>query len=267
VLASPRRYSTQAMASITSNPGDPRDPDNASTPPGGQAGGVAEAPTERLPAVATQGQATEPHSVLASSAREQCPACSATVATDQRYCVDCGQRLPSARPVFMNERSQSTPDPAPEPARKSSLSFSPNAALIAGIGTLVLTMGVGVLIGQGEQSGNSKRALTPMIVTVPSAGTTGVPSTTTAGTPTTSTAKTSGKTTGVKSSAAKPTKTATPPPNPTVKIGQKGSGKGYQHGKFTGHFFGGESEEEAGEEAEGSSKTSKSPSSSKGGKH
>jgi hypothetical protein len=260
------------MESITSNPGDPSDPHNTSTAlAGGQAGGVAEAPTERLPMIATQGQATEPHPVLASSAREQCSACGAAVAADQRYCVECGQRLACARPVLMNERNQSGPAPAPEPARKPRLGLSLNSTLIAGIGTLLLAMGVGVLIGQGEQSTNSKRPLTPTIITAPSA--TSAPSTTTATTPSTSTATTSAtsKTSAGKSSATKPTKTATAPPNPTVKIGQKGSGKGYQHGKFTGHFFGGENEEEAGEEAEGSSKTGKSPSSSKGaskgGKH
>lgn len=263
------------MESITSNPSDPRDPQDI---PAGHVADVDEAPTQRLPAILTAEQSTESHSVLASSPREQCPACGAAVAADQRYCVDCGQRLASARPVFMNEHSQSRPLPAPEPPRKPRLSLSPNSTLIAGIGTLLLAMGVGVLIGRGGQGANSKHDLTPTILTAPSASSTGASTSTTASTPTTSTSNASAapKTSAAKSSIPKPTKTAVAPPNPTVKVGQKGTGPGYQHGKFTGNFFGGENEEgeEAGEESEGSSKAGKSGSSSKksggsskGGKH
>ena len=215
--------------------------------------------------------------MLTSAPREQCPVCGAAVAADQRYCVDCGQRLACARPVFMNEHSQSRPPAAPDPPRKPRLSLSPNSTLIAGIGTLLLAMGVGVLIGRGGQGANSKHDLTPTILTAPSASSTGASTSTTASTPTTSTPNTSApsKTSATKSSIPKPTKTAVAPPNPTVKVGQKGTGPGYQHGKFTGNFFGGENEEgeEAGEEPEGSSKAGKSGSSkksagsSKGGKH
>src|SRR5205814_575700 len=78
----------------------------------------------------------------------------------QRYCVQCGQRrgqsqLPVAQPVA-----------ASAPRRESRMPrMSQNAALIAGVGVLLLAMGVGVLIGRsGQKSGSAAAA--PQIVTV-----------------------------------------------------------------------------------------------------
>ncbi|HEY1457804.1 MAG TPA: hypothetical protein VGF15_04735 [Solirubrobacteraceae bacterium] len=146
----------------------------------------------------------------------------------------------------MNDDTRQLATVPATPPRKPRFHIGPNSALIAGIGTLLLAMGVGVLIGRSGQ-GSSKNSYVP-IETVPSAGVTG----TQTQTPSASAAKgakSSGSTgTAAKSTSTKPTKTATPPANPTVTIGQKGTGAGYQHHKFTGHFFGGESEENAGEE-------------------
>jgi cytoskeletal protein RodZ len=144
--------------------------------------------------------------------------------------------------------------------------MSPNSTLIAGIGTLLLAMGVGVLIGHLGRNTSSSRVSTP-ILTIPSTGAAGTATTpaatsTTANSPTSSSKST---TPSASKAASKPSKTATPPPSPAVKVGQKGTGKGYQHHKFTGHFFGGENEEEAGEESE-AGKGSKSGSTGKGKK-
>lgn len=208
--------------------------------------------------------------------REQCPTCGAPTAADQRYCVECGQRLAAARPLFMREGAQRAAPAAEQPGQSQSRwRMTPNSTLIAGIGTLLLAMGVGVLIGHLGQSSSPAHTSTP-IVTIPSTGVPGTATTATTPTPTTSTGASS---TGSKSSAAaaaaaakstqtgaKPTKAAAPPANPTVTVGQKGSGKGYQHGHFTGHFFGGESEEEANEEPSESAK-GKSGASTNAGKN
>jgi hypothetical protein len=205
---------------------------------------------------------------MAAAAQERCPMCSAATAADQRYCVQCGQRLGRARPLFMQNAgsvaSSGAGSPATPPPSRPRFRMSPNSTLIAGIGTLLLAMGVGVLIGHLGRNPSSSHVSTP-ILTIPSTGAAGT-ATTPAATSSTANSPTSSSksaTPGATKAASKPSKTATPPPSPAVKVGQKGSGKGYQHHKFTGHFFGGENEEEAGEESE-AGKTSKSKSGSTG---
>jgi hypothetical protein len=180
------------------------------------------------------------------------------VAPDQRYCVECGQRLAHARPTLLSDTAQRPASSTPPP-RKRRLNWSPNGTLIAGIATLLLAMGVGVLIGHYSASGASpKRAATPTVQLLPSAGATGTTGTTS---PTAATPGAAAKSAGAKSAAAASSSGGSSvshngnapvykPPNPTVQVGQKGSGPGYQHHEFTGHFFGGENEENAGEEAE-----------------
>jgi hypothetical protein len=191
---------------------------------------------------------------MAATAGDRCPVCSSTLAPDQRYCVECGQRLPHARPAFMSDASQAAP--AAPPPRKSRFGWSPNGVLIAGIGTLLLAMGVGVLIGHYAAEGSTPKhtAATPIIV--PSTGGTGA--TGTGASAETPTGSTGGSAAGHGAShsasagggTAHPSQGGTKPPNPTVQLGQHGSGQGYQHHEFTGHFFGKENEENAGEEGE-----------------
>jgi hypothetical protein len=230
---------------------------------------TAELPTANVGLASTPGTQREVKTSLASTARERCPVCGAATAADQRYCVECGQRLGSARPLFMQgEGSLTRPggSPAAPPPRRPRFRMSPNSTLIAGIGTLLLAMGVGVLIGRSGQSSNSNRSGAPLLYTAPSGAST-TPTTAQSTTSTGAKSSTAGKSTtpGSAKAAISPSKTATPPPNPTVTVGAKGSGPGYQHHKFTGHFFGSENEEEAGEEAE-ASKGSKSPTSASKGK-
>ncbi len=194
--------------------------------------------------------------------REQCPVCGAPTAPDQRYCVECGQRLALARPLFMREDARHAGAATESSQRQSRWRMTPSSTLIAGIGTLLLAMGVGVLIGHLGQSSSPAHTTTP-ILTVPSTGAAGTSTTaTTPGQTSTTASGAAGSSSATKASTTKvatptttaPTKAAVKPANPTVTVGQKGSGKGYQHGHFTGHFFGGESEEEANEEPSESSK-------------
>lgn len=114
---------------------------------------------------------------MVSAGSEQCPSCGKAVAADQRYCLNCGQRCGEPRLPFMNAVTFMDSMKAPAQAEASTPSpkqrrrLSPNAALIAGVGTLLLAMGVGVLIGHsGNQSGSTSAAATPQVITVHGGG-------------------------------------------------------------------------------------------------
>ena len=100
------------------------------------------------------------------------------VAADQRYCLHCGQRCGEPRLPFMNAvtfmdamraptEAVAGPAPQPQPRRRR---ISPNAALIAGVGTLLLAMGVGVLIGHSGNQSVATNAAAPQVITVHGGG-------------------------------------------------------------------------------------------------
>jgi hypothetical protein len=171
------------------------------------------------------------------------------MAADQRYCIECGERRTGGGLRDSLPRTQAVA-PAPSPRQRAWLSA--NNSLIAGIATLLLAMGVGVLIGRSGDNGGG-RAATPQIVTV-SAGAGG------AAANGASTGTTSAKSTGSTSSSKKSRKSSSKAkvtgagsidatakkngvklPPKVVKVGQacaKGT-KGCSAGKFTGDYFGG----------------------------
>ncbi len=109
---------------------------------------------------------------------DQCANCGAPLAVDQRYCLQCGQRRGDPRLPFMDavvlmdavKRTQQGPPPPP-PAKKQRSGISPNAALITGIGVLLLALGLGVLIGRSGNSGTTASApATPQVITVNGGG-------------------------------------------------------------------------------------------------
>jgi hypothetical protein len=115
---------------------------------------------------------------MVNAGGEQCPSCGMAVAADQRYCLHCGQRCGEPRLPFMNAvtfmdamraPSEAVAGPAPQPqARRRRI--SPNAALIAGVGTLLLAMGVGVLIGHSGNQSVATTAAAPQVITVHGGG-------------------------------------------------------------------------------------------------
>lgn len=97
---------------------------------------------------------------------ESCPDCGARMATDQRYCLNCGRRRGEPRLPFMDAvtlmESMGAPGgsagamPPPPPAEQPNPNrWNANAALIAGVATLVLAIGVGFLIGRSGHEGSS----------------------------------------------------------------------------------------------------------------
>jgi hypothetical protein len=177
-----------------------------------------------------------------AAVREQCSACAAAMASDQRYCVECGQRRGPARVPLMEGPAQSAGEApaARRPRRRPRMSV--DSTLIAGIGTLLLAMGTGVLIGR---SGNNASPKSPrvQVVTVSGGGGTASSGATTSAAATPSAA--SGSANSTKSGGAhtaaslksRSKKAAAAPPK-TVTVGSPGHGPGYQNGHFTGNFFG-----------------------------
>src|SRR6188472_2833705 len=106
-------------------------------------------------------------SPLASTSTDRCPTCSAPMAPDQRYCINCGERrsggglrdaLPRTQPVAAAAR----------PRQRRTFFASSSASLIAGIATLLLAMGVGVLIGRtGHDNQSARNTPAQQIITVP----------------------------------------------------------------------------------------------------
>jgi hypothetical protein len=206
-------------------------------------------PTEPMEPVAPA-----PASSLAALAGDSCASCAAPLASDQRYCLECGERNGEPRVPAMSGRPVLTPIvPAvastvssPRPARGAGAS----TALIAGVGTLLLALGVGVLIGHAAGSNQQAKSAAPQIITVGGGAAAGTPTASTSTPADTAAASGAAATKAGKDkksgSGASKAKASTPAsgtvvkktPGKVVKVGSKGSGKGYKDGKFTGDFFG-----------------------------
>jgi hypothetical protein len=188
---------------------------------------------------------------------DRCASCGSPLAADQRYCLECGRRrgdprLPFMDAVVLMDAVQRPAQPPPPPPKKKRTGISPNAALITGVGVLLLALGIGVLIGRSGHQEVAQTAATPQIIKVPSGGG-----------EETATASSKSKTTGgggganaktkKQKEAAEKAAEAHPaaeevikPTNgvklapPTVKPGDKceSGAAGCQGGKFTGNFFG-----------------------------
>jgi hypothetical protein len=111
---------------------------------------------------------------------EPCRNCGAPMAADQRYCLECGERRIEMSSVLAGGPAGGTPSadapdsrataPPPPPAGGRGLSLQRNNLLtvIAGVGVLMLAMGVGVLIGRAGGSKPVQGAA--QVITVPSPG-------------------------------------------------------------------------------------------------
>jgi hypothetical protein len=197
---------------------------------------------------------TELQTPISTGGGEFCSNCRAPLASDQRYCMECGQRRVSERSPFGAMTAPAPPPRAAAGAPASSASggkrrMTVNGTFIAGIGTLLLAMGVGVLIGRTD-TGSTAKTSAPQVITVP-AGSGGATSTApTASTPTTTTPSTSssaGSSSKQTAATAATAGGATARPgaaqsSPVVKVGgacPKNQVGGCQGGHFTGNFFGG----------------------------
>ena len=107
----------------------------------------------------------EPTRQLALAGSDHCVNCGAPLASDQRYCVNCGERRGKPRFVLAGPTEEATQEVS---TRASSSPWRTRTSagfnLIAGVATLLLAMGVGVLIGHNSSgSANNHQASTPQI--------------------------------------------------------------------------------------------------------
>jgi hypothetical protein len=107
---------------------------------------------------------------------EPCQNCGAPMATDQRYCLECGnRRAPMSSVLLGGPPRASEPTtagrlvPETEPPRPVAgpLRANNTLTLIAGVGVLMLAMGVGVLIGR---AGAGPKSAAPQVISVGSGG-------------------------------------------------------------------------------------------------
>jgi hypothetical protein len=152
--------------------------------------------------------------------------------------------------VLMDAVKQPRQTPPPPPKKKRT-GVSPNAALIAGVGTLLLALGIGVLIGRSGHQEVAQTAAAPQIIKV-GGGSGEVGSSASKGKTTTGGGAANAKTKKQKAAALKqaeehpaaeevlkPAGDVNLAP-PTVKPGDKcASGTaGCENGEFNGNFFG-----------------------------
>jgi hypothetical protein len=120
---------------------------------------------------------------IASSSRtaetaERCRRCGALLADDQRYCLECGEPRAPARSALLAGGPASAPAATPPSSPGSPAPQGPgrnNAVVVlAGVGVLLVAMGVGVLIGRAAAPSSSSGAA--QVITVgssPGAGSVG----------------------------------------------------------------------------------------------
>jgi hypothetical protein len=123
---------------------------------------------------------------------EPCAACGAPLADDQRYCLECGERRAPMSSVLLGgppsgglSQAQAPPT-APPPPRAATADGAPRGTavtVIAGVGVLLLAMGVGVLIGRSNAPKQSAAPAQVISVTQPAAATGAATTPTTTTTP------------------------------------------------------------------------------------
>ena len=197
---------------------------------------------------------------------DHCVNCGAPLASDQRYCVNCGERRGKPRFALAAQHE----DPVAQATTTSSSSSSPRRSrtsagfnLIAGIATLLLAMGVGVLIGHSNSGSTTPKQAAAPNITINGGGSANGSASTAASTGATG----SGGSNGASAKKAKkgsPTKAAKTPAVSKVVVqkaqeaaskvtggsaktagatAQQGSAcdngtAGCQNGKLTGNYFG-----------------------------
>jgi hypothetical protein len=191
------------------------------------------------------------HELGAASSGDLCQNCGQPLASDQRYCINCGQRRGKPRFSFAELAGQTAPAQPPAPPKPSRHPrVSQGLGFIAGVATLLLAMGVGVLIGHNSTPPKVQQAAAPgqQVIKIEGGG-----GSSSGGSGPSARAKPKAK---LPSTKVVLTKKQTQAVNKavtnvlgqgaqnlapaTVQPGQAcGGGAGCQGGKFTGSFFGG----------------------------
>jgi hypothetical protein len=136
---------------------------------------VARIADTKVTALSTESIASSTQTTAGVAA--QCASCGMPLAADQRYCLECGERraplssgVPAVAPSGDTPTQSTSPPMQPPhmPAAAGTAGRGSTTTVIAGVGVLLLAMGVGILIGR---SGNAKQAAAPAPEVVTVAGT------------------------------------------------------------------------------------------------
>ena len=114
----------------------------------------------------------------------QCAGCGAPLAGDQRYCLQCGEpRVPMSsfllggEPFAAAAQAPPPPGPPPElrpPAGDGAQRANSTLTVIAGVGVLLLAIGIGILIGRSGNGAPKQLAAAPEpVITVAEPATSG----------------------------------------------------------------------------------------------
>src|SRR3984957_2917999 len=112
--------------------------------------------------------------LLTAAVADRCSNCQAPLASDQRYCINCGERRGKPRFTFAADQPEPATASAPKQPRQGGRSNGA-VALVGFIAVLLLAMGVGVLIGHSNNSNTSTKVAStpaPEVITVGGSGTT-----------------------------------------------------------------------------------------------
>jgi zinc-ribbon domain len=199
-----------------------------------------------LAAVEAISKLDELPTLTAATGSDRCPNCGAQMAPDQRYCVNCGERRSGGGLRDALPRTQTVATATTPPPTRTTWFSSSSGSLIAGVATLLIALGVGVLIGRTGDHNTPAAARQPVQVVTVAGGAAGGSTTgtsTAASTTSSASSKHSSKASKTKATAVQKTaaKNGVKLPPTVVKVGgkcTKGS-KGCSGGKFTGNFFGG----------------------------
>lgn len=205
-------------------------------------------------AVGTASRDASAQPLALTAVGDRCVACGAPLSSDQRYCVDCGERRSKPRFSLPEEAAPATEvvtAPRRPPRRPRA---SAGGTLVAGVGTLLLAMGVGVLIGRTSHTSAAQTASPRVqVITVGGSSPASNAAASTAAPTTGKKSKSQSKSKSKANSKSKPSAATAAKasaaaskvlggkslPPATVTVGASGSGAGYQNGHFNGTFFGG----------------------------
>lgn len=189
------------------------------------------------------------------AASDRCGQCQASLAPDQQYCVNCGERRGRARfdPSKLAAPSAPAQSESSLPPRRQHPRMSSGATLVTGVATLLIAMGVGVLIGHYSNSSSPIRTPAAQVITVGSGAAPGTGAATGASTTAAShsgkkvtakptvvhvTAKTARAATAAASKVLGSSANKSLSKNVQQQVGGSCSGgAGCQNGRFTGNFF------------------------------
>ena len=105
-----------------------------------------------------------------TASEDRCGGCGAPLAHDQQYCVECGERRGASRFPAGQPAMEASPRRARAPRAPRGQRISSGTTLVAGVGVLLLAIGLGVLIGRLGHNPPVQKQAPAEVVTVQGGG-------------------------------------------------------------------------------------------------